>query len=65
MPSFRSVKAQAEHAVSSKLALGLGRHENQDDGRIHSLGTARGYEQALKGFAEYIQANHNWGTCTA
>ena len=58
MPSFRSAKAQAEHAVSSKLALGLGRHDHQDDGRIHSLGTARGYEQALKGFAEYIQANH-------
>lgn len=58
MPSFRSAKAQAEHAISSKLALGLGRHDNQDDGRIHSLGTARGYEQALKGFAEYIQTNH-------
>lgn len=57
MPSFRSPRTQAEHAISSKLALGQGRHDNQDDGRIHSLGTARNYEQALKGFAEYIQAN--------
>lgn len=54
MPSFRSAKAQAEHAVSCKMALGTGRHDHQNDGRIHSLGTARGYEQALKGFADYL-----------
>lgn len=56
MPSFRSPKAQAEHAVSQKISLGQGRHDHQNDGRIHSVGTARGYEQALKGFADYIQA---------
>ena len=55
MPRFRSAKAQAEHAVSRKIALGQGRHDHQGDGRIHSVGTARGYEQALKGFAEYLQ----------
>ena len=55
MPSFRSAKAQAEHAVSRKIALGTGRHDHQNDGRIHSLGTARGYEQALKGFADYLR----------
>ena len=55
MPSFRSPKAQAEHAVSRKIALGTGRHDHQNDGRIHSLGTARGYEQALKGFADYLR----------
>ncbi len=60
MPRFRSAKSQAEHAVSCKIALGQGRHDNRDDGRIHSLGTARGYEQALKGFAEYIQ-DHRLG----
>lgn len=54
MPSFRSPKAQAEHAVSRKIALGTGRHDHQNDGRIHSLGTARGYEQALKGFVDYL-----------
>ena len=55
MPSFRSPKAQAEHAVSRKIALGTGRHDHQNDGRIHSLGTARSYEQALKGFADYLR----------
>ena len=55
MPSFRSAKAQAEHAVSRKIALGTGRHDHQNDGRIHSLGTARSYEQALKGFADYLR----------
>lgn len=60
MPSFRSAKAQAEHAVSQKIALGQGRHDHRDDGRIHSVGTARGYEQALKGVAEYVQ-EHRMG----
>lgn len=60
MPSFRSAKAQAEHAVSQKIALGQGRHDHRDDGQIHSVGTARGYEQALKGVAEYIQ-EHRMG----
>ena len=58
MTRFRSAKAQAHHAVSRKLALGQGRHDHQGDGRIHSVGTARGYEQALKGFAEYLQTRH-------
>lgn len=58
MPSFRSAQAQARHAISQKISLGQGRHSNQNDGRIHSVGTARGYEQALRGFAEYIQNNH-------
>lgn len=57
MPRFRSARAQAEYAVSQKIALGKSRHGHQNDGYIHSLGTARGYEQALKGFAEYLKAN--------
>jgi integrase len=60
MPSFRSPKAQAEHAVSRKIALGTGRHDHPNDGRIHSLGTARGYEQALKSFADYLR-QHRFG----
>jgi integrase len=60
LPRFRSAKAQAEHAISQKIALGQGRHEHRTDGRIHSVGTARGYQQALKGFAEYIQS-HRFG----
>ncbi|TKB07779.1 site-specific integrase [Desulforhopalus sp. IMCC35007] len=57
MPRFRSTRAQAEYAISQKINLGSGRHDHQNDGYIHSVGTARGYEQALKGFAEYLQAN--------
>ena len=57
MPSFRSPKSQSEYAVSQKVALGKGRHDHRDDGKIHSVGTARGYGQALKGCAEYMQEN--------
>lgn len=55
MPSFRSTKAQAAHAVSKKIALGQGRHDHREDGQIHSVGTARGYQQALKGFSQYLK----------
>jgi integrase len=55
MVRFRSARAQARHAISGKISLGQGRHDNRNDGRIHSVGTARGYEQALKGFAGYLQ----------
>lgn len=55
MPRFRAPQAQAEHAVARKLALETGRHDHRNDGRIHSLGTARGYGQALKGFADYLR----------
>mgnify|MGYP000899707800 FL=1 len=65
MPSFRSSKAQAEHAVSRKVALGTGRHNHPNDGRIHSLGTARGYEQALKGFANYLRQHRLGDLCSA
>lgn len=57
MPSFRSSKDQAAHAVSEKIAIGTSRHDNKNDGNIHSLGTARVYEQALKGFTEHLQEN--------
>lgn len=50
-----SPKSQARHAVSQKLALGKSRHENRNDGKIHSLGTARNYTQALKGYATFIR----------
>ncbi len=64
MVRFRSARAQAEHAISKKISLGRGRHDNPGDGRIHSVGTARGYEQALKGFAGYLR-NHRLGTLSS
>ena len=57
MPSFRSSKAQSHHAVSLKVNFGSERHNNRADGKIHSVGTARGYEQSLKGTAEFMQEN--------
>jgi integrase len=58
MPSFRAPRSQSEHAVSQKIALGKGRHDHRNDGQIHSVGTARGYGQALKGVASYQQEHH-------
>jgi len=55
MPSFRSPQSQSDHAVSQKVALGKGRHDHKNDGKIHSVGTARGYGEALKGVAGHMQ----------
>lgn len=57
MPSFRSPKDQAQAAVSSKIALGESRHDNKDDGQIHSVRTAQAYTQVLKSFTGFIQEN--------
>lgn len=51
--SFASAKKQAERAVGKTLALGQSRHNSKNDGLIHSLGTARNYEQSLKLAAEW------------
>ncbi len=42
----------------ARLPSEKARHDHRNDGRIHSLGTARGYEQALKGFADYLRQHH-------
>ena len=55
MPSFRSPQKQAERAVSRAMALGEARYESRDDGRVHSVGTARVYEQALTAAARWMQ----------
>ena len=54
--SFRSPEKQAEKSVSRVLALGQPRHGNQDDGKIHSVGTARAYQQALTGVAQWLNS---------
>ena len=43
--------------MSENLALGQSRHDNKCNGLIHSIGTARAYETALSGFAEYLNDN--------
>lgn len=55
MGRFRSSASQARHAVKQKLALGKPSHSKKGgDGRVHSLGTARTYEDSLKGVATFI-----------
>ncbi len=55
MGRFRSPKSQARHAIRQKLAVGKSNHsEHGDDGKIHSLGTARTYADSLKGVAAFI-----------
>ena len=53
--SFRSPKRQAENAVRRVMALGTPRHGNKEDGKIHSLGTARTYQGHLKLTAEWLK----------
>ncbi|HVV69581.1 MAG TPA: site-specific integrase [Gammaproteobacteria bacterium] len=57
MPSFRNPKKQAEHAVKQKLEINQARHTHRDDKKIHSLGTARNYTQALTRLAKWLQEN--------
>ena len=55
MPSFRSAKSQAIHAVKKNLKIGVARHTQRHDQKIHSLGTARNYTQALTRITHWIQ----------
>jgi integrase len=57
MPSFRSAKKQAAHAIKTKLGIGSARHTRKSDLKIHSLGTARNYEQALTRLTKWLQEN--------
>ena len=56
--SRRSPDKQAAFFVRKGLALGKPRHHARDDGLIHSIGTARSYQQALKLFCRWIQSRH-------
>ena len=53
--SRRSAEKQAAHFVRLGLALGKPRHKARKDGLIHSLGTARAYQQALTLLGRWIQ----------
>jgi integrase len=57
MPSFRNAKSQAQHAIKQKLVIKIARHTQRDDKIIHSLGTARNYEQALTRITQWLQEN--------
>ncbi|MDD9997870.1 MAG: site-specific integrase [Rhodospirillaceae bacterium] len=53
MPIFRKPASQAAKAVRNVLALRTPRHDNKDDGKVHSVGTARSYQQVLTRVAEW------------
>lgn len=57
MPSFRSNRDQARHAVKQLSDIGTSRHANRDDGRVRSIRTARNYEQALTCLTAWLKDN--------
>ena len=61
MKQFAKPRNQARKAVSRVLALGQPRHGNSGDGKIHSIGTARSYEQALTLAVEWDRDNSGDG----
>lgn len=52
-----SPEKQAERIIRQALALGESRHTRQSSGSIHSRGTARAYQQAIKTAAEWGREN--------
>lgn len=59
MPSFRKAKNQAARAVTQRIAVGSARHDNRNDGKVHSFGTARAYQQALTGISKWLKVKFN------
>ena len=59
MPSFRKATNQAERMIRRRLALRSPRHTHRDDGKIHSRGTARAYQQALTGATRWLKDKHH------
>lgn len=57
MPKFRKAKKQASHIVKSHLAIGKAKHNTDKKNQIHSVGTARNYEQALVRIGNWLKAN--------
>lgn len=53
--SFRSPGKQAAHAVRQLTAHGSPRHTQKGSGKIHSKGTERAFDQALKQLTAWLQ----------
>ena len=60
MPIFRKPANQAARAVRNVLALRTPRHDNRDDGKVHSVGTARSYQQALTRVAAWMREKRDY-----
>ena len=59
MPSFRKAEKQAARAVTKRIAVGSARHSNRNDGKVHSFGTARAYQQALTSISKWLKEKFN------
>ena len=58
-------RKQAAYWIRHGLALGSPRHGNYSDGKIHSLGTARNYQQSLSMFYRWLQDGKGGDLSTA
>jgi len=56
MANARAPERQAVKAIRALEAYNSPRHANKDDGKIHSVGTARQYEQIFKNVAAWLDA---------
>ena len=65
MTSFRKAANQAKHVIERHQAIGRSRHldktHHKEHRQIHSLGTARNYQQALERVAKWL-SEHRLGT---
>ncbi|MDO6477256.1 site-specific integrase [Alteromonas sp. 1_MG-2023] len=55
MPSFRSAKSQARHAVKKVTQLGTSKQQGES-GIIRSVGTVRAYEQSLRNVVGWMHS---------
>ena len=53
--SRRKPKDQADYIIRNNLALGVPRHGNKNDGKIHSISTAKSYQESLTLAARWLQ----------
>lgn len=60
MPTFRTPASQAKKSLRRVLALKTPRHDNRDDGKVHSVGTARSYQRVLTQVAKWMKENQNY-----
>lgn len=56
MAKFAKPAKQAKRAIGKIMGLGLQRHGNKRDGKVHAVRSAINYEQALTHAAEYLKA---------
>ncbi|WP_299876425.1 hypothetical protein [uncultured Cocleimonas sp.] len=61
MASFAKASTQANRAIRRSLALGKASHNSKESGKIHSVATAKAYEDSLKLTAQWDKENGGKG----